>query len=757
MSDIDINRVQQNIEELQDQNAIDFQQWKRLGQEIERLEGKIKTTDKHYSLLMKKIKADYEKLKNQVIDDMDNIKDDYESLKRVVIDENVQVQLNNKINENTTEINNIFTQLNNMEQQKATKNEVDIERKRIDSFTSLSEGSTTGDAELIDGRVGADGITYGNIGTAIRTQVKNIANKLDQSTSVIVYKNLIPYGDMKDLSKMSGANLVQEENGIRATASSATTLLNPTSSFKIDKDKQYALILDFESNSNVTLTTALFNGTYYSTNNIPVSPGSNLEIFTINRTNNDEATVTLFINSLSACSILFKNILLVPLENVTIDNIKDYYIKNGFFTIGYVKNFYDKQEVYNKDEIDLIIKGNGTTSKTVNLTAYSDSGVADGILESENVFIGNSGNKNAIERAIDSVRNIRNQKTIITCIGNFTSDSFDAMLDNDSYGRGYKSFISFNNTFNVTLKGVGNRETKIEILLPDQEGIDYGNYQIVNFDGINSTIENMKIIGKNMRYSIHSDTTGDTNHNEGSNFLIKDCDIKHLGQGTNASASWPSPSGIGLGLSDKTTFTIENCVIQGVQADIVGHDSARATEYKFTAKECIFSMATGTAFNWRLVSTTSKCNATYEFIGCSFGDKTINIGTTMDGVNFYAIVKGYGNSIRFINSYDYLFADEYELKKAYNNDIIKNSVVDVYGNYSNGILYGLALDNVGRNSEIRVLTKGLVNINNIRVKVGEVFNSGDFVTAENGEIKKSDNPTRWSIFEMWGEKYLRIE
>ena len=43
MSDIDINRVLQNIKELQDQNAIDFQQWKRLGQEIERLDGKIKT------------------------------------------------------------------------------------------------------------------------------------------------------------------------------------------------------------------------------------------------------------------------------------------------------------------------------------------------------------------------------------------------------------------------------------------------------------------------------------------------------------------------------------------------------------------------------------------------------------------------------------------------------------------------------------------------------------------------------------------
>ena len=86
MSDININRVLQNIKELQGQNAIDFQQWKRLGQEVERLEGKIKTSDNHLNLLMKKIKSDYE------------------SLRKVIVDENIQLQLNNKINDNKKEI-----------------------------------------------------------------------------------------------------------------------------------------------------------------------------------------------------------------------------------------------------------------------------------------------------------------------------------------------------------------------------------------------------------------------------------------------------------------------------------------------------------------------------------------------------------------------------------------------------------------------------------------------------------------------------
>lgn len=49
---------------------------------------------------------------------------------------------------------------------------------RMDSFTNLAEGSTTGDAELIDGRVGDDGVTYNNIGTAIRTQFSDVKSAL---------------------------------------------------------------------------------------------------------------------------------------------------------------------------------------------------------------------------------------------------------------------------------------------------------------------------------------------------------------------------------------------------------------------------------------------------------------------------------------------------------------------------------------------------------------------------------------------------
>lgn len=48
---------------------------------------------------------------------------------------------------------------------------------RMSEFTSLKDGSTTGDAELIDARIGADGTKYPCLGDAMRTQLDGVTNK----------------------------------------------------------------------------------------------------------------------------------------------------------------------------------------------------------------------------------------------------------------------------------------------------------------------------------------------------------------------------------------------------------------------------------------------------------------------------------------------------------------------------------------------------------------------------------------------------
>lgn len=65
------------------------------------------------------------------------------------------------------------------------KAEIAVERARIDNLASLSEGSTTGDAELADIRVGVDGKTYDSAGSAVRRQFSTLFDGIERVNSEI--------------------------------------------------------------------------------------------------------------------------------------------------------------------------------------------------------------------------------------------------------------------------------------------------------------------------------------------------------------------------------------------------------------------------------------------------------------------------------------------------------------------------------------------------------------------------------------------
>ncbi|MDY3966270.1 MAG: hypothetical protein SOZ25_08945, partial [Prevotella sp.] len=90
---------------------------------------------------------------------------------------------------------------------KADKSELAVERARIDSLSTLPEGSTTGDAELIGIRIGADGVTYPNAGEAVRTQILN--EKTSRETAVNELKGDL--GDVED--RIAPIDFRQKSNG----------------------------------------------------------------------------------------------------------------------------------------------------------------------------------------------------------------------------------------------------------------------------------------------------------------------------------------------------------------------------------------------------------------------------------------------------------------------------------------------------------------------------------------------------------------
>ena len=62
----------------------------------------------------------------------------------------------------------------NTSQIAANTSDIAVLDGRMDELTTLTDGSTTGDAELADIRVGYDGTVYSNAGEAVRTQIADV-------------------------------------------------------------------------------------------------------------------------------------------------------------------------------------------------------------------------------------------------------------------------------------------------------------------------------------------------------------------------------------------------------------------------------------------------------------------------------------------------------------------------------------------------------------------------------------------------------
>lgn len=84
---------------------------------------------------------------------------------------------------NEANLNKMDKAINDLDDRVVDVNEqLGVERARIDNIASLPEGSTTGDAELIDGRTDYKGTTHTNIGAHIRDVSSQLSSEIDNKT-----------------------------------------------------------------------------------------------------------------------------------------------------------------------------------------------------------------------------------------------------------------------------------------------------------------------------------------------------------------------------------------------------------------------------------------------------------------------------------------------------------------------------------------------------------------------------------------------
>lgn len=102
---------------------------------------------------------------------------------------------------------------NSIDKEKAERlAEIAVERARINNLSRLTEGSTTGDAELMDARVDAYGKIHENAGQAVRSQalldeaILNQSNVKDALTKIQYYLKSAVFTDLRDTANFEPIN-----------------------------------------------------------------------------------------------------------------------------------------------------------------------------------------------------------------------------------------------------------------------------------------------------------------------------------------------------------------------------------------------------------------------------------------------------------------------------------------------------------------------------------------------------------------------
>lgn len=272
---------------------------------------------------------------------------------------------------------------------------IQINAERISEIASLPSGSTSGDAELIDGRVGADGVTYSSIGNAIRGQYTLLNNILD---SMKGYRNFYidPFftlfkddtTDRVDINKFiynytrytGDWEYVEATRGMRKVAGSgtATCFIGCEINYKPDYFPDGYITFAFNLTRSPQMTKIVrvstrfidAEGTTISTEYTQTSSGGRI-VFT-NQIPANTARIFCWVQSSDNEAWRVNNPVIVAgqkdveCSSLLFDVV--YSILNSTYSVAYVYNINDLQEALAKGVSDIYIADNFTVNTSTGLT-----------------------------------------------------------------------------------------------------------------------------------------------------------------------------------------------------------------------------------------------------------------------------------------------------------------------------------------------------------------------------------------------------
>ena len=571
----------------------------------------------------------------------------------------------------------------------ARENADNLLSARMDTFTQLPSGSTSGDAELIDIRVGADGVTYPTAGDAVRGQVTDLKSAINYtetlySDSTSFSASFMNFAEAPKVGKTYDIRLVPTSSftltdikmGTAASGTSMVDTLLSTASFVAGETyviKNYSPSAEGLTYLRLAQSTSLFS----SVKMYEVSNGfANLKK-DFDKLQNDAGEIAEgFFDSLYNL-LDFTNATASKYVNPSTGN----YETNSDYTAldyqpveantGYVLNCKEScyGAWYNSSKTYISGIQYETTGETKNKAMTSPSNAAfiklscktarlsdlsltlgDGeIFLHENISVkesqivgtkvftvGASGYdftrlRDAFDQCVDGNEN---NKYVVYFYGNGTE--YDISTEFTDVEKADASFIGIRVPKYTKVVGVGGKE-KCIIGLRLESG--NANLSALNLYG-SSELEGLTIIGRRTRYTVHDDYSSPD-----AKRTIKNC--RFVAVATSYKAVW------GAGVRSGNDWTFENCEFISQQGDtrpLICHNNtgfANPAILKFI--NCRFrneaTNGLGVALRSMNNNTNGIINESYTY-GCYYNELTlIEENASSYGAGIKWKVSGFANNI----------------------------------------------------------------------------------------------------------------